>query len=186
MGLFSAAGLHPDAPDFGMDLFVTAFFLVLAMAGAALVRFAWPGAWGRALRLALDGLTNPSLLFNPVVHSLALGLLAVPLILLGGRAAVLIVLALLSVFVVASPALIALRPNWWLHAVGSAVVFVVFLGTLPTVGERLSGRRFGSDATVFLLPTMLFPVALALSGVVRWIRWRKEKSARSTMRSGGQ
>ena len=57
------------------------------------------------------------------------------------------------------------RPSWWRAAAFSVLgwigLFIAIMGAIESV------RHLGEDAMVFLLPFMLYPIALAVSGVVR-------------------
>jgi hypothetical protein len=80
-------------------------------------------------------------------------------------AATMIALAATCVFALVDPALNVSRRSWWLGALGSVLVWLVFLAAMAALAD---GRNhLGEGAMVFLLPFMLYPVALAISGLVR-------------------
>jgi hypothetical protein len=76
-------------------------------------------------------------------------------------------------FSVLNPVLCALRPRWWANATSSFVLwFVVFL----LMGRTPGVARMRESAMVFMLPVMIFPPALLLSGVVRWFLERRGRT----------
>lgn len=75
----------------------------------------------------------------------------------------------LSLYSVAGPLACAFSDRWWLNAVlSSAGWLAIFLvvGALPATTALREG------ATVFLLPMMIYPCAVLLSGIIRVVRWR--------------
>ena len=74
------------------------------------------------------------------------------------------VLALCAYPILDVPRILA-RPSWWRGAVVSAGVWLaVFAGLVSTV-EAV--RHPGEDAMIFLLPFTMYPLVLAVSGLVR-------------------
>jgi len=73
----------------------------------------------------------------------------------------------LCLFSVANPLTCALGDHWWRDTVLSAVAWgAIFaaIGALPGL------KTLGEGAMVYLLPVMIYPVAVAISGVIRLIR----------------
>jgi hypothetical protein len=102
---------------------------------------------------------------KPGAAAIAIAVVCVPLILLLGEAGVLVGLVGLCLYPFLDVPRILSRPSWW-----RAVAFSVFgwIGLfIAIMGAMESVRHLGTDAMVFLLPFMLYPIALAVSGVVR-------------------
>lgn len=79
-------------------------------------------------------------------------------------------LAGLCLFSVASPLAGGLGHQWWRDTVVSLVAWVVIFviaGQLPAMNALREG------AMVFMLPMLIYPVALLVSGVIRLVRWRR-------------
>jgi hypothetical protein len=170
--LGSAVDFHrTDSPRGPSDGFAVGFFLAVAVAGVALVRFAWPGLLARIGREILATCTSLTRFSSPPVHGLAIYLLALPFLAVTGGAAILVALAFALAYVVASPLLIALRPRVWLNVPLSIVVGIVLMAALQATTEGLSRRRFGDDWMVMLGPVMLYPVVLVAALVFR-IVWK--------------
>jgi hypothetical protein len=78
-------------------------------------------------------------------------------------------LAGLCLFSVVSPLTCALGSHWWrdtLISIAAWIGIFMVLGMLPAITILREG------ATVFLLPMMVYPVAVLISGLVRLARWR--------------
>jgi hypothetical protein len=165
--LGTAADLHRGSPTFGPDAFAVGFFLALAVAGAALIHFAWPGVLARIGREIVATATSLARFSSPLVHGLAIYLLALPFLAVTGGASILVAVLFAFVYVVASPLLIALRPRLWLNAPLSIVVGIVLIAALPATTEALTHRRFSDDWMVMLGPVMLYPVVLIAALVFR-------------------
>ena len=94
----------------------------------------------------------------------------------------LVALVALCGFAVADPALNLWRRSWWLGAVLSIGVWLILLTALASVADNLNQMR--ESTMVYLLPFMIYPGALALSGILRFVRW---SSARARVPvSGGE
>ena len=102
---------------------------------------------------------------RPGAAAIAIAVVCVPLILLLREAGVLVGLAGLCLYPFLDVPRILSRPSWWRAAAFSVIgwigLFIVIMGATESV------RHLGEDAMVFLLPFMLYPIALAVSGVVR-------------------
>jgi hypothetical protein len=165
-----------DSPRGPSDAFAVGFFLVVAVAGVALVRFAWPGLPARIGREIFATFTSLARFSSPLVHGLAIYLLALPFLAVTGGASILVAALFAFVYTVASPLLIALRPRLWLNAPLSIIVGIVLIAALPATTEALAHRRFSDDWMVMLGPVMLYPVVFIAAMAFR-IVW-KTRSAR--------
>ena len=92
-------------------------------------------------------------------------MVCVPLILLLREAGLVVGLAGLCLYPFLDVPRILSRPSWWravaLSVLGWIGLFIAIMAATESV------RPLGDDAMVFLLPFMLYPIALAVSGVVR-------------------
>jgi hypothetical protein len=85
-------------------------------------------------------------------------------------AAALIAFVAVTAYPLADAALNTWRRSWWLGAALSVAVWLPVFGLLTEVADGLNHLR--ESMMVFLLPFMLYPAALALSGLVRLaLRW---------------
>jgi hypothetical protein len=169
--LGSAAMLRRSRATFNADLFAVCFYLLTTIAGVALIRLAWPGIFGRVARRAIAILRKRELIFNPLVHGLAIYVAGTLLAAVTGQASILVVMVSVTVYSVASPALMAFRPRWWLHALVSLAVGLSLLVALTGTGEAVSRQHYGDDAMVMLFPVMVYPVALVVSLALH-LGWR--------------
>ena len=119
---------------------------------------------------------NREAFYSPLVHAPAFYFAGVVLAFLAGRAALLVVLVVLCLYAVASPALIAFRPRWWLNALLSTVLGIVLLGVLTGTAEGVTHGHFGDDAMVLLFPITIFPVTLLVSLGLRIVAKRDAKA----------
>jgi hypothetical protein len=76
----------------------------------------------------------------------------------------------LCAFSVAGPLVCALGENWWLHTFLTGFAWVVIF---VAVGETPGLKVLREGAMVYLLPMMIYPVAVGVSGLIRVARWRK-------------
>ena len=70
------------------------------------------------------------------------------------------------------------RPSWWLGAMVSFVVWVFVMGVLVQAADERA--RLRESSMVFIVPAMMFPLVLLVSGLVRLYR-----RARGLSREGG-
>jgi hypothetical protein len=93
-------------------------------------------------------------------------------VLFGGELAAMISAFGLTALGIAQPMVSAFWPRWWLHAavgvLGWAILFVT-LGVLPQV------TALRESAMIYILPIMVYPAALALSGLVRAFLWLRQR-----------
>jgi hypothetical protein len=92
-------------------------------------------------------------------------MVCVPFILLLREAALLVGMAGLCLYPLLDVARILSQPSWWRAAAFSVLGWIGLF--IAIMGATESVRHLGEDAMVFLLPLMLYPIALAVSGVVR-------------------
>jgi hypothetical protein len=153
--LFGGALYHDGV---GAALFVLGVGLLPVTLGVWMVRVGTPDVWRRpvSLRAAL-GL--------PGGVGLAIGLASVVLILLLPRAGFVIAFTALCIYPLLDAPRTVTRPSWWAGALVSALVWVVVFGTVA--GTLDSVRRLREDSMVFLLPFMMYPLVLVISGLVR-------------------
>ena len=112
----------------------------------------------------------PKILRSPLVWIAigAVGTLA-PMMIPNGAGWPVSLLAL-CLFSVAGPLTSALGENWWLHTFLTGLAWVV---TFVAVGETPGVKAVRELAMVYLLPMMIYPVAVGVSGIIRMTRWRK-------------
>lgn len=119
---------------------------------------------------------SPASLARAVAHPFGLLALAwlvgiLPVV-VGGEAGALISAFGLAAMGVAQPLLAAFGTRWWFHSalglVGWAALFVT-LGSLPQVEALHEG------AMVYLLPFMVYPAALGVSGLLRLVLWLRAR-----------
>jgi MFS family permease len=157
------------------------FFGFVTAAGAFLAHVGFPGIWSGLAQSSGLRLTSVSTLRHPIAHTLLLFIVDIVLAaIVPGKAAILTSFLVMCVFVVANPVLIATGPRWPLRALISAVCFVLLLGGGAGVAEAVSGQQFGDDAMIFLLPLMIYVVALPASGLFRLTAWFKKRQVVET------
>jgi hypothetical protein len=159
----TAGSLHRSSAAFTSDVVTVFVFLAILLGGLWLVHVGWPGSMGRLPRRVF----TRDFLYSPAGHAPLAYLAGAALMLVAGKAALLVVLAVAVAYAVGSPALIALRPRWWLNAILSTFAGIVLVVLLPATGEWLTHQRFGDDAMVLLFPIMVFPAALFCSLLLR-------------------
>ena len=147
-------------------------FGVITAIGAFLAHVGFPGIW----RTSGQRLVSVSTLRHPIGHTLLLFIADVVLAAIVPRELVILTsLMVMLVFVVANPILIATGPRWPLRALISAVCFVLLLGGGVGAAEAASRQQFGDDAMIFMLPFMIYLVALPASGLFRLTPWFKKR-----------
>jgi len=124
--------------------------------------------------LALRGLSFARLrdwaFVNPLGQAGLLFAAAAILMLASPKSALVFALAAVCVFSVWSAWTAAFQRRWWAYAALSVLGWILLFGGLNAVAEALTRRGFGEGAMIFLLPMEGFPVLLAVSGLVRWMR----------------
>ena len=116
------------------------------------------------------------LLYSPIVHTLiglGLGLAGMSMM---SRESAVAVFAVTTIYALASPILIALRRWWFVNAILCVVGMIVLLFIMPFVGVMMAGHdTLGETSMLLMLPAMIFPCALVLSGVLRFVIVRRER-----------
>ena len=74
------------------------------------------------------------------------------------------------IFSVLSAWTAAFQRRWWVYACLSVLGWILLFCALGATAEALTPRGFGEGAMTFLLPMEGFPILLAVSGLVRWVR----------------
>ena len=108
--------------------------------------------WGRLWRL-------------PGAAGVAIALVTIPLIAITGEAGVFVALAALCLYPILDVPRTLARPSWWRAAIVSAIVWVVVFVTVVGIADSVG--HLGEGTLAFLLPFMLYPMALGLAGLVR-------------------
>lgn len=108
--------------------------------------------WGRFWRL-------------PGAAGVAIALVTIPLIAITGEAGVFVALAALCLYPILDVPRTLARPSWWRAAIVSAIVWVVVFVTVVGIADSVG--HLGEGTLAFLLPFMLYPMALGLAGLVR-------------------
>ncbi len=120
---------------------------------------------------------------RPGAAAVAIAVVSVPLILLQREAGIVVALVGLCLYPVLDVPRILARPSWWrgaaLSVLGWFGLFIAVMGALESV------RPVGEDAMVFLLPFMLYPIALATSAAVRLEGRLRGRPRESHPRVGG-
>jgi len=78
---------------------------------------------------------------------------------------------LTTAYALVVPIATLLRPHWWLN---TGLTLVGFLFLIGAVNEA---ARLGEGAMVFLLPFMLLPALVAITGLVRLVQWGRARHA---------
>ena len=76
----------------------------------------------------------------------------------------------LTLFSVAGPLACALSTNWWLYTFLTGVAWVA---TFLAVGETPGLKALRELATVYMLPMMVYPIAVPISGMIRASRRKR-------------
>ena len=87
-----------------------------------------------------------------------------PMVVLPSGAGWPISLLALTLFSVAGPLACALSDSWWIYTVLTGVAWVV---TFVAVGETPGLKALRELATAYLLPMMVYPIAVPVSGMIR-------------------
>jgi hypothetical protein len=138
------------------------FALVLCLIpvglGLALAEIGQRGVWRQAV--SLRGLMQSSVGLGLAVAVLSL----IPMYAYPPLAA-LVAFFSLCAFAVLDPALNVTRRSWWWGALASIIVWIVLMSVLVGVADSLQNLR--ESTMVFLLPFMVYPIALGVSGLAR-------------------
>jgi hypothetical protein len=156
MLIFLGAALERDGPI--AAAFVLVFCSIPVALGVGLAHLGRPGYWRR--EVDLRGLHR-----MPGAAGVAIALVTVPLIFLLPGAALLIALLALCLYPLLDVPRILARPSWWRGAMLSAAVWLAVFAGLTGAVESVAHPR--EDSMIFLLPFMMYPLVLAISGLVR-------------------
>ena len=102
----------------------------------------------------------------PGVTGLAIAFVTIPVLLLWPDYALLTATMALCLYPLLDVPRILARPSWWRGAAVSAFVWLLVFATLTGVVEAVRHPR--EDAMIFLLPFTMYPLVLAISGLVRF------------------
>ena len=118
-----------------------------------------PAATGRLLRFIS---TSPGFAWLLMV-------VVLPLMAAGPGVAAWAAFAGVFLFSIADPFLILRRGSWWLGATLSFPSWIVLFLVLGGTATKVANLREG--ATIFVLPMMVYPAALAIAGLIRLVTW---------------
>ena len=85
--------------------------------------------------------------------------------------------AAFSVYSVAAPLACTLGTHWWIKTVLTGVAWVAIFFTLDVLPGIKAIREL---AMVYLLPVMIYPLAVGVSGLIRLTRWRDARARART------
>ena len=114
---------------------------------------------------------------NPLGQAMALYLIAVALMVAAPEYQLAPGFLAVCVLTVAAPWTAALQRRWWTYAGLALLGWCLLLFALAGTAEAISPRGFGEGGMLFLLPMEGFPILLVVSGIVRWIRGDRSKTA---------
>jgi hypothetical protein len=114
---------------------------------------------------------------RPGAVGLILAFVSVALMPLAGQGSFVVVLLTLCLYPVVDLPRIHRRSSWWLGAAASTVVWLALFVWVTVAAELIN--PLGEMSMLLMLPAMMFPAALVVSGLVRlegWIRGRARAS----------
>jgi hypothetical protein len=170
--------------DRGAFLFgLLIFALPTLLLGLGLLHFGWPSLlpavqtrlarvghrayWQHALGRTAAAFAPAQLAASPVRRAALALLIALLGFFLAPRGARWVgVFAAITVYSIADPIINTFRSRWWLNAIKSLVGFVLLFIASGLIGDA---DRIGEGGMIFILPLMMYPVALALSGLIRFV-----------------
>jgi hypothetical protein len=177
-------GLTPpeQRTDPGVTVMIVIIGTIPVAVGLWLARTGDPGMGPRFVedvRSRIETLRNkPSALLalgrTSVGLALAIAIITLPLLFVWREAAPITAMWASMLFSVADPVLNVSRRSWWLGAFISVSVWFALLLTVVAVADAISPMREGT--MIFMLPMMLYPMALGLSGFARLWRWAWRRS----------
>jgi hypothetical protein len=170
--------------DTGTFLFgVLVFALPSLMLGLGLLHFGWPSllpqvktrlvrlgrldVWRHALRQTARAFAPAKLSASPLRRAalaLSIAILGYYLAPRGARSVG--VFAAITAYSIADPVINTLRSHWWVNAIKSLAGFIVLFIASGLIADA---DRIGEAGMIFMLPLMIYPVALGLSGLIRFI-----------------
>lgn len=168
MIVVSVAAILNQGADPGLALFIILSGLAL-WAGVRVARAGDPDIGRRFLADLGGGLPMTRQLARLARSSAGLGLAAalvgIPLMIIFRRQAHVIGLIAMTVYSVTDPAMNVTRRSWWHGAYVSGTVWFVLFLVLAATTQFVTGSR--DIVIVYMLPMAAYPVAMAVSGVVR-------------------
>ena len=102
---------------------------------------------------------------KPGAAGLAVAIVCVPLIALTGQAGTFIAFGAMCLYPILDVPRTLGRRSWWLSAVLSAAVWIIVFGILVVTAEVVG--PVGEAGLIFIVPMMMYPIALGISGLVR-------------------
>jgi hypothetical protein len=151
------AALFQDGPVAGVFAFLLC--LVPVAVGIGVAHLGTPGFWRRPLDVR-------NFWRMPGVAGVGIALVTIPLLILSPDWALLTATLALCLYPLLDVPRILERPSWWRGAAVSVFVWLMVFGALTSVVEAVRHPR--EDSMIFLLPFMMYPLVLAISGVVRF------------------
>ena len=111
------------------------------------------------------------LYYSPFGQAISLLLVSTVLMAIFRRFAVAIALVAVCLYVLANPVINGILSDWWLRTLASipALILLVLFAAL-LVGKLRKGTMEGG-ATAFVLPLVIYPPMVVVSGVVRLAFW---------------
>jgi hypothetical protein len=123
----------------------------------------------------------PALLRRPALLGLVIGAVSLPLVLVSGPAGPLVAFAALCLYPLLVTPLTVAQPSWWRAAILSTLVWLAVFSILG--GTASARRHLGDDAMIFLVPFMMYPLALSIAALVRLERKVRGRPAASGLRA---
>jgi hypothetical protein len=154
----------PDS-SFGEGVFVAIFAAGFVLGACFLLR---PDL--ERLRRVPAAQLRSWLFTNPIGQAAILYVAAAVLMVAAPKFSILPALVALCAFSVLSPWSASRARRWWPTATLALLCWLVLFGALAGTAEAITPRGWGEDAMIFLLPMEGFPILLAVSGLVRWLR----------------
>jgi hypothetical protein len=170
-----STGLHDAGEAFAIAffLFVGGFLVAL---GFWIAHVGDPGIGARFVHDVvgnLDALRTPGALVALLRTSgglaLATAIVAIPMMIVSRAGSGVVGMMASMVFSIVDPVLNLFRQSWWRGAFVSAGTWFLLFVAFAAIANGLQPMHEG--AMIFLLPMMVYPAALALSGVIRLVMW---------------
>ncbi len=154
--ILCGAALFQDGPV--AFVFVLIFGSVPIALGVGMAHLGTRGYWSRSIDVR--GLWR-----MPGAAGVAIALVSLPLIFLLPDVSILIAFVALCLYPILDVPRILARPSWWRGAIVSALVWLAVFAGLGAAVESV--RHPGDDSMIFLVPFMMYPLVLGISGLVR-------------------
>src|SRR5438876_5244868 len=154
--ILCGAALFQDGPV--AFVFVLIFGSVPIALGVGMAHLGTRGYWSRSIDVR--GIWR-----MPGAAGVAIALVSLPSIFLFPDVSILIAFVALCLYPILDVPRILARPSWWRGAIVSALVWLAVFAGLG--GAVDSVRHPGDDSMIFLMPFMMYPLVLGISGLVR-------------------